>query len=86
MTLHVRVQDPGSARGEDEIEYWRRRSCGSIVRNAPKGISAFGNRSRKSSGLTRFLLISAMKASPLSRSSSAFAEASVVNLRIASMF
>ena len=86
MTFHVRVQDPGSARGEDEIEYWRRRSCGSIARNAPKGISIFENRSSRSSGLTRFPLISALKASSPSRSSSALADASVVNLEIASIF
>ena len=86
MTLHVRVQDPGSASGEDEIEYCRRRSCGSIVRNALKGMSVSGNRSSRSSGLTRLSFISALKASPLNRSNSALADSLVVNLLIASMF
>lgn len=82
----MRVQDPTSARGEDEIEYWRSRSCGSIVRNAPKGMSAFGDRSSRSNGLTRFAVISALNASPFSRSSSALVDWSAVNLSIASMF
>ncbi len=86
MTLHVRVQVPGSARGEDEIEYWRRRSCGSIARNALKRISIFGNRSSRSKGLTLLSLISALKLSPFSRSSSSLADPSEANLIIASMF
>lgn len=86
MTLQVRVQQPGSARGEDEIEYWRRRSCGSMARNAPKGVSVSGNRSSRSNGLTRLSLISASKASSFSRPSSDLSESSVVNLSIASMF
>lgn len=86
MTLHVRVQQPGSARGEDEIEYWRSRNCGSIVRNVPKGMSVFGNRSSKSSGLTRLSLTSGSKASSFSRPNSVFSGSSAVNLSIDSMF
>ena len=86
MTLQVRVQDPGSASGEDEIEYWRRRSWESIARNALNGISVFGNCSNRSRGLTFFSLISAVKASSFSRVSSAFVESSVVNFINASIF
>ena len=50
------------------------------------GTSVFGNRSSRSSGLTRLSLISALKASPFSLSSSALAGSSVVNLINASIF
>ena len=56
------------------------------MRNAAKGTSISGNRSSRSSGLTRFPLISALKASPPSRSNSFFVGASAVNLDIASIF
>ena len=56
----MRVQVVGSARGDEEMEYWRRRSWGSMERKVEKGMFRSGNCSRRSSGLTRLSLISGL--------------------------
>jgi len=81
-TPRIRVQTVGSARGEEEMEYWRRRSWGSMWRKSAKLISAEGYSSRRSRTLIRLEVISALKASSEVASSSFLAVSSCVTAMI----
>lgn len=65
-TDQVTVAVVGSARGDDEIEYWRMRIGGSIARKSPKGKAADRYSSRRSSGEQRLFAISFSKSFPAS--------------------
>ena len=63
-TDQVRVAMVGSARGVEEMEYWRMRIGGSIARKSPRGSAAEGYSSRRSKGERRLMAISLSKSLP----------------------